>query len=42
MHRSEHIESYQIFREELDRGEEERRMEVGLKEAGPEEEGIGD
>ena len=28
-HISDHITSYEIFREDLDRDEEERRMEVG-------------
>ena len=34
MHRCEHIDSYEIFREEIDREEQDRRMEVGLKEVG--------
>ena len=34
MHRCEHIDSYEVFREEIDREEQDRRMGVGLKELG--------
>lgn len=40
MHRCEHIDSYEIFREEIDREEQERRMKVGLEEVGLKEVGL--